>query len=382
MRKIYSSFVFLFLACGIISAAAQGAMWRCLACAPGTYSAYGSTTCTACPANHYCPGVADKIACPSGKSSPAGSIAADDCEAPTLTGPTGLAGKYCADTNKNVCTANTAWAGGSNQCGGGSWTAWDGTTTGTNPYKARQNSYDIKASTWACNTSSSVAPNATGDAQCRSGAYCWCAYSKSADTDPATFTSGAWSSWGSLGSYESASVCASICAGACALAAADSSGGAVVFPSDSYTPAQGFAVNKNMCIANAPWAGGSNQCIGGSWTAWDGTAFSATTGYNNITYKAQQNDYGIQNFTWACNTTTHSASGVTTGTNGSGYQIPTLPSLTDGPQCWCGYKSATQWSSTWAYVTDIDSASDCAYNCPHACAGRAHFPKVGGAVSW
>jgi hypothetical protein len=187
----------------------------CMACATaGTY--WSGSACATCEAGYYCTGNGNRTQCPSGSTSPEGSTNTGDCIVPTATG---LGGQYCAPTNKNVCTKNAAWTGGSNECaiGGTYYTAWDGTTTTwQTPYKAKQNIYGIKASTWACNNSESVAPNAAGDAQCRSGRYCWCAYSKSPDTDPATFASGAWSSWVSFGSYGSASSCAYPCAYYCA----------------------------------------------------------------------------------------------------------------------------------------------------------------------
>ena len=56
---------------------------QCVACAPGTYSGGGTaTTCTTCPPNHYCPGSADKVPCPSGKSTNGGTgkTAEADCK--------------------------------------------------------------------------------------------------------------------------------------------------------------------------------------------------------------------------------------------------------------------------------------------------------------
>jgi hypothetical protein len=220
--------IFLFLVFGIFSWAAEAAgTIQCLACPPGTYAGAGSTSCTTCPANHYCHAISGApTSCPSGQVSSAGSTAKSDCIIPTATG---LGGQYCAPTNRNECTPNAAWAGGSNGCQTSStWTAWDCTTVGPSPYKARQNSYDTKASTWACKDSASVAPNAATDAQCRSGQYCWCVYSKSPDADFATFTGGAWSSWVRYGTYSSASDCAYRCAAICASVATWSNfGGAV-----------------------------------------------------------------------------------------------------------------------------------------------------------
>jgi hypothetical protein len=274
--------VFLFLACGMFSGTAtatvsvEAVSYQCLTCPPGTYSNAGNTgACTQCPAGYYCPGATTKLACPGGVASPVGSMTKDDCgcapgtyasggscitctveyyctgngsrtQCPAgTTSPagsisasdcvvlpplTGLGGQHCAPTNKNVCTPNAAWTGGSNSCYiGSTYTAWDGTSaTWSTPYRATQNSYGIKASTWACNTSENIAPNAASDAQCRSGSYCWCAYSKSPDTAPSTFTSGAWSSWVSVGSSGSAAGCAYSCARNCAYSAYNSViGGAV-----------------------------------------------------------------------------------------------------------------------------------------------------------
>jgi hypothetical protein len=139
-----------------------------------------------------------------------------------------LAGLYCAPTNRNVCTTNASWAGGSNSCSSANYTAWDGSTVTATPYKARSNSYGIQAMTWACNTSPTIAPNAASAARCRSGQYCWCAYSKSPDTSASTFSSGAWSGWVWYSDGISASNCAYACAYHCAYAAATPAyGGAV-----------------------------------------------------------------------------------------------------------------------------------------------------------
>jgi hypothetical protein len=93
------------------------------------------------------------------------------------------------------------------------WTAWDGTlvVAGSNLFKASMNDYGIKAFTWGCTNSSSINPKAGGS--CTNGGHCWCAFSKSPDTNPATFTSGAWSSWVYL---EETSDCTNYCVGTCA----------------------------------------------------------------------------------------------------------------------------------------------------------------------
>lgn len=52
------------------------------ACAAGTYSAAGASSCTICTANYYCPGASDRVACAVGKISPAGSDALADCISP------------------------------------------------------------------------------------------------------------------------------------------------------------------------------------------------------------------------------------------------------------------------------------------------------------
>lgn len=56
------------------------------ACAAGTYSSGGASSCTTCTANYYCPGASDRIACTGGKTSPAGSDAATDCILPQCPG--------------------------------------------------------------------------------------------------------------------------------------------------------------------------------------------------------------------------------------------------------------------------------------------------------
>jgi hypothetical protein len=218
--------VFLFLLFGIISSGARAAAtYQCLSCPPGSYSDSGATGCKPCPANHYCPGATTKFACPAWATAAAGSIFASDCIAPPSGPATGLGGQYCASMNKNECTAN---AGGNNNCATSSYTAWDGSSAGSTPYKAQQNGYGIQASTWACKDSNSVAPNAASDAQCRSGSSCWCAYSKSPDTSASTFSSGAWSSWVVRSVFGSAAYCAGGCAVNCANSASNSSlGGAV-----------------------------------------------------------------------------------------------------------------------------------------------------------
>jgi hypothetical protein len=182
---------------------------------------WDGSSCATCTAGYYCTGNGNRVACPSGTTSSEGATNSVQCTIPM--------GHYCAPTNKNECTPNAAWAGGSNVvCGSGSWPAWDGYGSYTTAYKARENSYGIKASTWACKNSSTLAPSTSGDAQCRSGAYCWCAYSKSPDTTPSTFTSGAWSSWVYRSTSGSVSGCASNCALFCALNAdASIYGGAV-----------------------------------------------------------------------------------------------------------------------------------------------------------
>ncbi|MDR3126793.1 MAG: hypothetical protein LBT92_04140, partial [Rickettsiales bacterium] len=160
MRAVLFFLITLSMAGAFPQKASRAGMAQCIACPAGTYTSGGSATgCATCPANYYCPGASDKLACPAGATAAAGAANKNDCKA--LPIGTGLGGQYCAATNKNECTANAAWAGGSNVCYSNSstYTAWDGSSvTYTSPYKARQNSYSIQASTWACTTSSSTAP--------------------------------------------------------------------------------------------------------------------------------------------------------------------------------------------------------------------------------
>jgi hypothetical protein len=284
--------------------------------------------------------VTDKIACPGGKPSPAGSISASDCAAPT--GPTGNGGQYCAPTNRNECTEYADWTGGSNICYIGSavnpWAAWDGTTSESSPYRAIYNGYGIKASTWACTSGS--APGSDSDDQCRGGSNCWCAYSKSPDTDPSTFTDGHWSSWAYNSDRGSEASCADLCPYLCAVGA-DS--GSVEW---IYTPGDVAAQDSNR------------------------------------TNPAENEEYGITESIWACTTAEPTDASASPGANGTGTQIPSLPGFDGGTNCWCGYKNAAGWSSSWAYHGPYVTEAKCNETCSYYCSYEVMLGGYGDAVSW
>jgi len=79
-------------------------------CAAGTYYNHSlrcTDTCLPCPANYYCVGNGDKVACPSGETSPAGSTSFSACtpvNATCVPSPACFIGAQCGTDNcGNAC---------------------------------------------------------------------------------------------------------------------------------------------------------------------------------------------------------------------------------------------------------------------------------------